>query len=139
MEKTNEVADVRAGLMGRLGISLEQSSARVTVGSMPVRGNTQIFGVLHGGATAALAETVASVAATEHARQLSKDSRALVAVGTEITVSHLRSASEGHVTATATAEHLGRTRTVHRVDVVRGDGKSIATGLVTNLLVEPRA
>ena len=98
---------------------------------MPVRGNTQVVGFLHGGATAALCENAASAAANAHAWKQGK-----VAVGTDISVSHLRPTSEGNVTATAEATLLGRRRAVYKVAVHDERGRLIATALVSNMIVE---
>ena len=57
-------------------------------------------------------------------------------LGTELTVSHLRPARSGHVTATATAVHLGRRTTVHTLRVRDDEGKDVAIGLATNMIVE---
>ncbi len=122
-------------LCDRLQISTLEVAAQRTVLTMPVTGNRQLVGLLHGGGTAALCETAGSLAALAHARQLDPK---LVAVGTELNISHLRSVSEGTVTATATALHLGRTRTVHRVEVHDQDDGLVASAQVTNLIVTPR-
>src|SRR6266513_1492504 len=85
---------MRAGLAERLGIEWVEISAERVVARMPVQGNTQPYGILHGGATAALCETVASVGSGLIAgpeRQV---------MGIELNVNHIRSVREGHVTAT---------------------------------------
>lgn len=118
-------------LAERLGIRVVQMDAATATFTMPVTGNTQVRGILHGGATAALCENAASRSANLHAETLGKS-----AVGTEMTVSHLRQVQGGTVTATATAEHLGRTRTVHRVEVRDESGRLTSVALVTNLLLD---
>lgn len=133
MPETN-YQSTQGALAQRLGIHATADDSSGTVFTMPVEGNTQVRGVLHGGATAALCEHAASRSANAHAATLGK-----FAVGTELTVSHLRPASSGSVTATASALHLGRTRTVHRVEVRDDEGQLTSIALVTNLLLEPRA
>lgn len=120
--------------MTRLGMEVVTCSASSAIVRMPVAGNTQIHGVLHGGASAALVETAASLAASEHAHALSPDGN-LMAVGTDLSISHIRPATNGFVTAHAMAEHLGRTRTVHRVTVENEGGKMVSSALVSNRII----
>ena len=119
------------GLIEKLGIQTEELTAKRSVLTMPVEGNTQPFGLLHGGASAALAESAASLAAYEHGKTIG-----CTAVGTEVSISHLRGIRSGVVRATATAEHLGRSSTVHLVRIRDEDDNLIATALVTNCLLE---
>lgn len=116
---------------------LEHSAAR-TVITMPVAGNTQSAGILHGGASAALIETAASFSAQIHARAIFGADQGF-AVGTEISVSHLRSRESGIITATSRAIHLGRSQTVHSVDICDEGGALVATGRVTNRILQRRA
>src|SRR5688500_17863375 len=85
-----------------MGIELVEISADRVVGTMPVKGNTQPYGLLHGGASVVLAETLGSVGSAPHAHPDK------VAVGVDITATHHRSATSGTVTGVATAVHLGR-------------------------------
>src|SRR5262249_8787210 len=103
------LADLRTlatrGLADRLGIELVELTPSRVVATMPVDERTlQPFGILHGGASLALAETVASLGATAN---VNRDE--FLAMGLEINANHLRAKSEGVVTATATPIHLGRT------------------------------
>lgn len=107
-----------------------EHTAQRTVVTMPVEGNTQRIGILHGGASAALAETAGSLAASA-----SISDGGHVAVGVELSISHLRSAQSGQITATATAEHLGRTSTVHLVRITDQDDRLIATARITNRII----
>lgn len=109
---------------------IEHTSER-TVVRMPVRGNTQRVHILHGGASAALAETAGSLAASA---SLVDDRH--IAVGVDLNISHLRQARSGFVTATAQAEHLGRTSTVHSVRITDDAGKLIAVARITNRIIE---
>jgi uncharacterized protein (TIGR00369 family) len=123
---------VPGALDERLGITVvEQSAERVTA-VMPIDGNTQSLGRLHGGATAALAEAVGSWAAMIHASTLGK-----VCVGVDLNITHHRGAREGRVHAVATPAHRGRRVATYDV-VVRDDAERlIATARITNLVVDP--
>ncbi|MGW4807944.1 hotdog fold thioesterase [Kitasatospora sp. NPDC004272] len=94
----------------RLGIRVLSGTPRTVVATMPVPGNRQPFGVLHGGASLALAETAASVAACLHFAPGT-------AAGTELSATHLRPVSAGLVTATASALRLGRTHATYEISV----------------------
>jgi uncharacterized protein (TIGR00369 family) len=112
-------------LMQRLGIELLEATSDRVVATMPVAGNVQPFGVLHGGATAALCETVASVGAALAA------GAERVALGMEINVNHLRSVTDGHVTATGVPTHTGKTTTVWDVRVQDDAERLTAVARVT--------
>ncbi|WP_022867849.1 PaaI family thioesterase [Schaalia vaccimaxillae] len=124
-------------LMSRMGMKLVEVDPTRTVVSMPVAGNTQPAGFLHGGASAALVETAASLAASQHGLQLRPDAP-LVAVGTELSISHVASARDGCIRATTSAVHLGLSSTVHTVEVTDEKNRLIATARVTNRLLDPR-
>jgi uncharacterized protein (TIGR00369 family) len=95
---------------------------------MPVAGNTQIAGILHGGASAALAETLGSFAASLHAGE------GRHAVGVDLNATHHRAAAHGIVRGTCTAVHLGRTVTTHEIVIADEDGRRVCTARITNLL-----
>src|SRR4051812_21609366 len=88
-------------LADRLGITLVEVSIERIVATMPVEGNTQPYGLLHGGASVALAETIGSVGAAMHAMQKSGG----IAVGVDISATHHRAVRAGLVTAVATPLH----------------------------------
>lgn len=117
-------------LMDRMGMELLEHSAQRTVIRMPVSGNTQRMGILHGGASAALVETAGSMAASASIRD---DNH--MAVGVELNISHLRTVADGFIYATATAEHLGRTSTVHMVRVTDQANRLIATARISNRII----
>ena len=119
-------------LAARLGISIIEVDPRRAVGTMPVDGNTQPYGLLHGGATAALAETVASLAAMAHAGP------GRIAVGVDLNATHHRSVREGLVTATATAAHLGRTAVTYEVVVLDAESRRVCTARLTCLIRDAR-
>ena len=115
-------------LADKLGIVILSASADEVVGTMPVAGNTQPFGLLNGGASLALAETLGSIGAYLHAGE------GRVAVGIEVNGSHHRAAREGIVTGTARAVTLGNTLAVYDVSVVDADGARICSARVTCLI-----
>lgn len=115
----------------RMGVRvLEQSVDRV-VASMPVAGNRQSHGLLHGGASLALGEAVGSWAAVIHASTLGRS-----AVGVDVSATHHRSAREGLVLATAVPLSLGRTLTSHEVVIEHESGLRLASLRITNCLVD---
>ena len=122
-------------LMERMQMLLHDSSADDTVVELPLEGNTQTAGFLHGGASAALIETAASHAAFLHARTVYGDGA--YAVGVELSVSHLRPGAGASVRAHAHAVHLGKTSTVHTVTVYDEQGRAVSSGRVTNRIFPP--
>ncbi|MDC7122066.1 hotdog fold thioesterase [Cellulomonas fimi] len=123
---------VTGTLLERMSIEILELSAARTVGSMPVEGNTQPYGLLHGGASAVLAETLASYAAQVHAGV------GRAAVGIELNATHHRSARSGVVTGTATALHLGSSLASYEVVVEDEDGRRLCTARVTCMLIDAR-
>jgi 1,4-dihydroxy-2-naphthoyl-CoA hydrolase len=120
-------------LPGTLGIEILELNDDRVVATMPVDARThQPFGILHGGASVALAETVASLGATG---RIDRDK--FVAVGQEINANHLRPKSEGVVTATATPVHVGRSSQVWSISIVDESGRLICISRCT-LAVVPR-
>jgi uncharacterized protein (TIGR00369 family) len=119
-------------LMERMGIELQEVSAERAVGTMPVAGNVQPYGLLHGGASAVLAETLGSYAANAHA---GPDRRA---VGIELSCTHHRSATEGVVTGTATAVHLGGRVATYDVVVSDPRGRRVCSARLTCMLIDAR-
>lgn len=117
----------------KLNIRILEQSAEKVVATMPVDGNRQSLGLLHGGAMVALAEAVGSWAAVIHASTMGK-----VAVGVDINATHHRSGTSGVVTATATAIRLGRTLTSHEVIVKNDSGQRLCTARITNAVVDKR-
>lgn len=120
------------GALGeRMGMTLVECTAERVVITMPVEGNTQPFGLLHGGASAVLIETAGSIGAALHA-----GSEAMV-VGLDINATHHRSASQGLVTAIAEPLSLGRTLTSYHVTVRDSEDRLVCTGRLT-CLIRPR-
>ncbi|MBS6071582.1 MAG: hotdog fold thioesterase [Actinomyces urogenitalis] len=117
----------RGTLMSTLAMEVTERSAERTVVRMPVDGALQVIGILHGGASAALIETAASVAARQAAPQ------GTVPVGAELQVSHLRPVRHGLVTAVATPVHIGRRTAVYEVTVSDDAGRLAARGTLRSL------
>lgn len=117
------------GLGQTMGIEITEASTERVVGRMPVEGNRQPFGLLHGGASCVLAESLGSIGSTIHAQQFGR-----VAVGIEINATHHRSATEGHVTGVATPVHLGRTLTTWDITISDDNGKKVCTSRLTCML-----
>jgi uncharacterized protein (TIGR00369 family) len=111
-----------------MGIKILEASPERVVGTMPVDGNTQPFGLLHGGASMVLAETLGSLGAHLAAGP------GRTAVGIEINGSHHRGARTGIITAVATAISLGRTLAIYEIVLTDEEGKKICTSRLTCLL-----
>jgi uncharacterized protein (TIGR00369 family) len=112
----------------RMGITISFATAAKVVGHMPVEGNTQPFGLLNGGASMAMAETLGSVGAHLHAGPTRS------VVGIDINGTHHRSATSGIVTGTATPLSLGRTIAVYEIVIADEREKRICTARLTCLL-----
>jgi len=115
-------------LAEKMGIELKEVSAERTVATMPVQGNTQPLGILHGGAHVVLAESLGSISANVHAHPWG------YAVGIEINASHHASVTEGIVTGTCTAVKLGKSLTTHEVKMTDEKGNLLSTVRITNFL-----
>lgn len=113
----------------RMGVRVVEQSVERVVATMPVAGNRQSLGLLHGGAMLALGEAVGSWAALIHA-----STRGMVCVGVDANATHHRSVREGTVTAVATPIRLGGTITSHEVVISDEDGNRLSTFRITNLL-----
>ena len=120
-------------LLERLGISLEEASPERVVGRMPVVGNTQPYGYLHGGASCVLAETLGSVGAALHAATFGS-----IALGLEINASHHKSVTTGDVIGVATPLQLGRSVASYEIIISDEDGNRICTARVTCVLRDGR-
>ncbi|AIY00375.1 thioesterase family protein [Arthrobacter sp. PAMC 25486] len=116
-------------LVEKMGIVFTHMSVESMVATMPVEGNTQVTGLLHGGAHVVLAETLGSFAAAFHAGPGAK------VVGIEINATHHRGASGGLVTGTATPLHLGRTLATHEVVMTDEAGRRLSTCRITNMIL----
>ena len=118
-------------LAEKMGIQLLELSAERAVATMPVSGNTQPLGLLHGGAHVVLAESLGSFAANVHAHPWG------YAVGIELNATHHSSVSEGLVTGTCIAIKLGKTLTSHEISMTDESGRLLSTVRITNF-IRPR-
>ncbi len=126
LELANTMA--RGTLMERMGIVFTEVRTERLVATMPVEGNTQPYGLLHGGASVVLAETLGSFGSVLHAGPQR------VAVGIDINATHHRAARSGVVTGTARPLHLGSTMASWQVEIVDEAGKPVCTSRITCLL-----
>ena len=115
-------------LAGRMGITIVSASASRVVATMPVEGNTQPHGLLHGGASCVLAETIGSLGAFLHAGP------GRMVVGIEISATHHRGVRDGEVTAVATLAHGGRTLATYDIVITDGAGHRVCTSRLTCLI-----
>ena len=126
------VAAMRAmnpsSLMDRMGIEVVEAAPDRLVATMPVEGNTQPYGLLHGGASVVLAETLGSIGAALHAGP------AKAVVGLDINATHHRAARSGRVTGVATPISLGRTLACYEVVVSDDEGRRVCTSRITCLI-----
>ena len=129
-EKALEVMKLRGlgALAEKMGIELLELSAERAVARMPVQGNTQPLGLLHGGAHVVLAESLGSFAANVHAHPWG------YAVGIELNASHHASIKEGFVIGTCTAVKLGKSLTTHEIKMTDEQGNLLSTVRITNFL-----
>jgi len=122
----------RGALDKKMGIEIIEASPQRLVGTMPVEGNTQPFGLLHGGANVVLAESLGSVGAHLHAGTTRR------VVGIEISASHHKSATSGIVTAVATAVTLGKTLCTYNVEITNDKGEKTCSARITCLILAER-
>ncbi len=126
-------ADLSLGALDvKMGVQVLRASAEEVVASMPVETNTQSFGLLHGGASASLAEAAGSWAAVIHAGP------GRTAMGVDLNITHHRAARGGTVTATATPVHRGRSSATYEVVVTDDGGRRLATARITSVIREQR-
>jgi uncharacterized protein (TIGR00369 family) len=118
-----------AGHLGdRMGVIIVEASADRVVGTMPVEGNTQPYGLLHGGASAVLAETLGSVGAMMHGGSTR------LAVGVDLNCTHHRGVRSGLVTGVATPVHRGRTTATYDIVITDEQDRRVCTARLTCLL-----
>jgi len=133
---TDGITWVRERGMGalaeRMGFEWLEFTPEIAVARMPVEGNTQPVGLVHGGAYVVLAESLGSMHANYHAQH--RDGEPMLAVGVDINATHTRSATSGWVTGTCTPLHLGRSLTVHEIVCRDDQGRRLSTVRITNML-----
>lgn len=137
-ERTDGLAWVRERGLGtlaeRMGMVFTEMSPERAVATLPVDGNTQPIGLLHGGAYVVLGESLGSM----HANFMAGPGR--YAVGLDINATHTNSATSGTVTGVCTPIHLGRSITVHEIVITNDQGKRCSTVRITNVMKDvPRS
>ena len=124
-------AHARGTMIGNLGITIIGAGDDWLRGTMPVDARTkQPYGLLHGGASVALAETLGSMAGG-----LCVDNATEAVVGLEINANHLRAVREGTVTGTARALHVGRSTQVWEIRIENDAGKPVCISRITLAVV----
>ena len=119
-------------LDSKMGIEIIEASPERLVGTMPVVGNTQPIGLLHGGANVVLAESLGSIGTQLHAGPNRR------IVGVDINATHHKSAISGIVTAVATAVSLGRTLCCYQVEITNDKGERTCSARITCLILAER-
>ncbi len=119
-------------LARKMGIEFVEVSASHSVARMPVDGNRQVVGLLHGGAHVVLGESLGSLSSAIHAGP------GRYAVGIEINATHSKSITDGWVTGTCTALVLGRTLATHEIVMTDEEGRRLSTVRMTNMLLDRR-
>jgi len=118
-------------LLDLMGITVSEATPDRIVATMPVKGNVQPYGLLHGGASCVLAESLGSIGSALHAAAYGK-----VAVGVDINATHHRAVREGIVTGVATPIYLGRTTTSYEVVITDERDKRVCTARITCQLIQ---
>ncbi len=116
----------------KMGIEIIEASPSRLVGTMPVEGNTQPIGLLHGGANVVLAESLGSIGTQLHAGANRK------IVGVDINATNHKSATSGIVTGVATAITLGKTLCSYQVEITNEKGERTCTARITCLILAER-
>lgn len=119
-------------LMEVLGIVFTDVGEDYLCGCMPVDNRTmQPFGILHGGASLALAETLGSAASA-----MNIDQNKQTVVGLEIKANHVKTVNKGYVYGKATPVHLGRRTQLWNIDITNDNGELISTCRITNMIID---
>jgi uncharacterized protein (TIGR00369 family) len=128
-ELVSRLIDTGGGELAiKMGIIFLELSAEKSVATMPVDGNRQVVGLLHGGAHVVLAESLGSISSAIHAGP------GRIAMGIEINATHSKSVTEGVVTATCEALVLGRTLATHEITIRDEAGNRLSTVRMTNFM-----
>ena len=128
LDRVIAVTTAEGTLAHSMGIKIQSASGTEVVATMPVAGNVQPYGLLHGGASCVLAETIGSLGAALHA------GLGRIVVGIEISATHHRGAREGEVTAVATLVHGGQTLATYDVVITDSAGRRVCTSRLTCLI-----
>jgi 1,4-dihydroxy-2-naphthoyl-CoA hydrolase len=121
----------RGTMVEHVGIVITELGEDFLSGTMPVDHRTvQPMGILHGGASVVLAESLGSIAAN-----LVVDPSAYYCVGLDINANHIRPADKGYVTGVAKPLHTGRTTQVWSIEITNSDGKLVCISRLTMAVV----
>jgi len=120
-------------LAERMGIVIVEATPERVVGTMPVEGNTQPYGLLHGGASCVLAETLGSIGAALHALALHGG----ICVGVDINATHHKGVRSGTVTGVATPLHRGASAASYEIVITDETGARVCTARLTCMLRRP--
>ena len=123
-------SDFASALATRMGIEVIELSPERVVGTMPVQGNTQPHGLLHGGASCVLAETLGSIGATLHGSTVDRP----FTVGVDLNATHHKAVRSGSVTGVATAVYRGRTMATYEIVISDSAGERVCSARLTCLL-----
>jgi uncharacterized protein (TIGR00369 family) len=122
----------RGALDKKMGIEILEASPESLVGRMPVEGNSQPIGLLHGGANVVLAESLGSIGT-----QLNAGPNRRI-VGVDINATHHKSATSGFVTGVATAVSIGKTLCVYEVVITNEQGQRTCSARITCMILAER-
>ncbi len=114
----------------KMGLEIVELTIDRAVATMPVEGNTQPMGIMHGGAYVVLGESLGSMSANLHAGP------GRYAVGIDINATHTGSATSGIVTGVCTPVHLGRSLAVHEIAITDESGRRCSTIRITNMIMD---
>ena len=129
----NQASDVAVGAMAeRMGITVSFATANKVVGHMPVEGNTQPMGILHGGANVVLAESLGSVGTQLNAGENRR------IVGIDINATHHKATATGIVTGVATAVSIGKTLCCWDIVITNENGQRTCTARITCMILADR-
>ena len=116
----------------KMGIEITEASLTRLVGTMPVEGNTQPMGILHGGASVVLAESLGSVGTQLNAGENRR------IVGIDINATHHKATAAGTVTGVATAVSIGKTLCCWDIVITNEDGQRTCTARITCMILAER-
>ncbi|MEN9698792.1 MAG: hypothetical protein RL448_747 [Actinomycetota bacterium] len=122
----------QAELDKKMGIEIIEAAPERLVATMPVEGNRQPVGLLHGGANVVLAESLGSIGTALHAGLDRK------IVGIDINATHHKAATKGKVTAVATPVSLGKTLCTYEIVITNDEGQRTCTARITCLILADR-
>jgi 1,4-dihydroxy-2-naphthoyl-CoA hydrolase len=132
VDLTIEESHPGGALARAMGVTITEASPERVIGTMPVKGNTQPYGLLHGGASCVLAESLGSIGAAMHGARVGRP----VSLGVDINATHHRAVREGVVTGIATPLHAGRSTATYEVVITDESQQRVCTARLTCLLRE---